>query len=994
MASSSIQGRRILESEARNFHLRLVCTVLEPSRRPLMCIFKEMTKGKLPKENFIEYLERIKKKPKGKTFNKTQEKTIKSDVSCNSFDITLLFFIIQEYCDKVEDKNKSVWTTQADTLEYNIKSIKDNRNDVMHEISGLGKREFDDRVRSLQELLKNTWKKIEDTFGTDTQQEVLDMEKDLKIIQEAPFEDLRVYFRELQALMDNEGVARMKEQYKDYLSEAPDVHLLEDSLGTRKQTKILDVFTEMQMIYNQKIEKIEFRDWLTVLGERTKKNNKSKFILVEGVAGVGKTTLTRKIVLDWSDGNNTMDQLLDYELLIYMQFRERHIKSLPALFLSVMPTMKGQVDPEYLKLLIEGKNIIFICDGLDEKNDESQLLFKDILQYGEKMPITVMCTTRPEEIDRLDISSEYACLRIKVVGISEENRSDFITKYFKARGHGRDPKDLVNYLNKTAVRLQEHWRFPYNLMCLAMLWILSPTRINTLTTATELFEATLDEIIKKLNSRQPGKDIPPEDMEDIMETLFHVALINHRAGVVMLPPGSLQILRNECGRMKLYWENIASTFLIQTVSWSERKDSHFSFPHKGLQDFYAAKSILKKFQANSPDKEKVLSGFKKLLIENGYLSDRRHFILSKVDGLLDPENPKTIREVLLEREESSSSSNVEDLVRRSQNVLTHLVGILHYRSKAIAAERAEELVQLLKDCGITSETQWLDLLELTRCDGTLCRLIAPQILQSESIRVEDSRVQAYTSILPHCTDVAEITVKINNDPQDIPCLKELLRIIAGKQWELNLLFSHEYKHPKPDGSSIEKDIQQFRCKMNMIQGQLSSSSLASLPKCLTELSISVATTEQYMDIRPFLSELDRQLPYLKKFRLHLPAEFTDKEKLQALPQKEMLVLSLQIDIVQEQSLKWASEAASKLQPEAGQLGVLLLHRVGGIADKAIEALKQEGVRVARLEVTPRPNDEKRLKKKAKKMLGCEFVPWTPAYEGDIKPSHIHLRESL
>lgn len=808
MASSSIQGRRVLKTEASNFHLRLLCTVLEPSRRPLMRIFKEMTKGKSPTENFIKYLESI-NAPMKNTFNKTQKDAIENDPSCTSFDITLLFRIIQDYCDKVKNKDDPAWTT-VDTLEYCIKSIKDNRNNVMHRAPVLDKNEFDARVCSLQELLKKTWKKIEDTFGTDTRQEVLDMEEDLKIIKEAPFEDLRVYFKELQALMDNEGVTRMKEQYMDYLSEAPDVHLLEDSLGTRKQTKILDVFTEMQIIHNQRIEKIDFRDWLTVLERERTKENTSKFLLVEGVAGVGKTTLTRKIVLDWSGGDNTMDQLLDYELLIYMQFRERHVKSLPALFLSVMPTMKDQVDPEYLMLLSEGKNIIFICDGLDEKNDESQQLFKEILHYGEKMPITVICTTRPEEIDRLVISSKYAYLRIKVIGISEENRSAFITKYFKARGQGRDTKPLVNYLNKTAVRLQEHWRFPYNLMCLAMLWILSPTRINTLTTATELFEATLDEIIKKLNSRQAGKDIPLEDMEDIMETLFHVALINHRTGVIMLPDGSLQTLRNECDRMNLYWENIVSTFLIQTVSWSDRKDSNFSFPHKGLQDFYAAKSILKKLQASSPDKIKVLSGFMNLLIENGYRSDRRHFILSQVDVLLDPENPKTIRDVLLQREEGSSSSHVEDLIRRSQNVLTHLVGILHYRSKTIAAERAEELVQLLKECGITSETQWLDLLELTRCDGTLCRLIAPQLLQSDSITVEDSRVQAYTSILPHCTNVDSISVSIANDPQDIPCLKELLRIIAGKQWKLNLYLSHEYKHPKPDGSSMEDDIHQFR----------------------------------------------------------------------------------------------------------------------------------------------------------------------------------------
>lgn len=52
--------------------------------------------------------------------------------------------------------------------------------------------------------------------------------------------------------------------------------------------------------------------------------------------------------------------------------------------------------------------------------------------------------------------------------------------------------------------------------------------------------------------------------------------------------------------------------------------------------------------------------------------------------------------------------------------------------------------------------------------------------------------------------------------------------------------------------------------------------------------------------------------------LHLPAENVDTEKLKPLPQKEMLRLSMQTDIVQEQNLKWACEAASKLQPEDGR----------------------------------------------------------------------------
>ncbi|ROT64019.1 hypothetical protein C7M84_018061 [Penaeus vannamei] len=421
----------------------------------------------------------------------------------------------------------------------------------MHETPGLDGTEFDNRLRSLQKLLKETWKKIEYAFRIDTEHEIKKMETDLKKIKEGPFEDLRVYLKELQDSMDNEGVASMKEIYKSYLSEAPDVYLLEEGPGTRQHTKILEIFTEMQIIYDGGVDKIDFRDWLTAIeNERDKNSKQSKFLLVEGVAGVGKTTLSRKIVLDWSDGNDTMDHLLDNQST------------------GGSPTTSCALP----------------CCG-----------------------------------------------------------------NFPQRG----------------------------------------------STATELFEATLDEIKKKLNNRQPGRDIPRS---------------------------------------------------------------------------------------------------------------------REVDG--------------------SSSSHIEDLIRSSQNVFTHL---------------------------------------LTKCNGTFCKLIAPQIVQGDNfIGIDEARVQAYNSILPHCTDIASISLRIEKDPKDILCLEELLQLLAEKQWELTLYLMDENKHPKLHGSCLEQEIQQFsNCKLDTIQGQLSYSSLESLPQCLTELGTSVATEDQYNAIRPFLAELDIRLPCLKTFREYL-----------------------------------------------------------------------------------------------------------------------------
>lgn len=57
---------------------------------------------------------------------------------------------------------------------------------------------------------------------------------------------------------------------------------------------------------------------------------------------------------------------------------------------------------------------------------------------------------------------------------------------------------------------------------------------------------------------------------------------------------------------------------------------------------------------------------------------------------------------------------------------------------------------------------------LTADKMQFCRLIAPQIVQGDNfIGIDEARVQAYNSILPHCTDIANISLRIENDPKDI-----------------------------------------------------------------------------------------------------------------------------------------------------------------------------------------------------------------------------------
>ncbi|XP_047483039.1 uncharacterized protein LOC125035022 [Penaeus chinensis] len=989
VARHGLPTERVLENEETRIHHRLFQITLVPSLKPLMYIVTQMVRGKNPNENLIDYFDRI--NPKNVKFNKTHKETILSDPSCLSYDITLCFKIIQEYCDKVKEKNDLVWTTPGDTLEYYITEIKNKRNDFIHKVYRGDMAKFEQIVREMKRLLRKTWEKIAQTFRTDTSMDILAMEADITKITAAPFEDIRVYLSELQATMITDGVASMKENYVNNLSYVPDVHLLNKNLGARSKIKVLKVFTEMQIVYEEGRKNITMDEWFIELENiHDRQSKQSRFLLVEGMAGVGKSTLIRKLVLDWASGSSTIIDLGDFELLIYMQFREKHINSMSLLCTSVLPFMRGKVDPEYLMMLTEGSNIIFVCDGLDENNSQSIQLFKEILDYGTKIPLTVVCTTRPNEIGNLllMLPAQFSYLRLQVLGIHDTNRPAFIKRYLEAQNPGIDPQSLLDYLNRVSTRMQEHLRFPYNLTCLVMLWILNPGMINSLTTATELFMVTHNETEKKLKTRQLEKGAElseiSENIDSIMNTLYEIALIHHGSGDIILTEDSLQSLKNECSWLKLAWGEISSTFFTQHISWLDNKESSYSFPHNGLQDFYAAMSILKKVEDHIPDKKKTITDVRRALTRNHCSVDQIRFVLGKVDEVLDsPMSTRSLGSVFQEiAREASPDIRTDKLIRRSQNILTHLTGILHYRGKAFTEERAQELFLLLEESGIQDTEQWLDLLELTKCDETLCKLIAQRFPVGKSIKVTDSRTVAYTSLLPHINKKkVNIYIHIECEPKQVLHLEKLLHCVEEKQWMLRLVLYHEFRQPKPGGSSLDGALKQLRCSMFRFQGQMSLTLLETLPSALQDLRLSVANSDQYLALSLYMSAVKSRLPLLATFRLHIPAHVVDTELLQPLP--EGLKLELIISKVDSDTVEWACRAASALQPKESRYCFLSLLGVGNstlVCHRLLEALVRDGVQMAKdalLVVSPKlaMKDASQMKKSFMARLGCRFRSW-------------------
>ena len=148
-------------------------------------------------------------------------------------------------------------------------------------------------------------------------------------------------------------------------------------------------------------------------------------VLVEGDAGIGKTTLCTALSEDWANGK----LFQKFEVLLLLHLRQKRIASagsLSHLLKLLHPSQKVcELVAEYIEEQ-EGK-VLIIADGWDELStkDRSEESFLYELLFGECYSLSVIVTSRPH------VSAPLHKLRcidrlVEVNGFSKENIKEFI----------------------------------------------------------------------------------------------------------------------------------------------------------------------------------------------------------------------------------------------------------------------------------------------------------------------------------------------------------------------------------------------------------------------------------------------------------------------------------------------------------------------------------------------------------------------------------------
>ncbi|XP_022414278.1 NACHT, LRR and PYD domains-containing protein 3 isoform X3 [Delphinapterus leucas] len=178
-------------------------------------------------------------------------------------------------------------------------------------------------------------------------------------------------------------------------------------------------------------------------------------VVFQGAAGIGKTILARKIMLDWASEELYKDK---FDYLFYIHCREVSLgmqRSLGDLIASCCPGP----NPPIGKIVSKPSRILFLMDGFDElqgafdehtealctnwqKVERGDILLSSLIRKRLLPEASLLITTRPVALEKLQHLLGRA-RHVEILGFSEVRKKEYFFKYFSDEQQAREAFRLI-----------------------------------------------------------------------------------------------------------------------------------------------------------------------------------------------------------------------------------------------------------------------------------------------------------------------------------------------------------------------------------------------------------------------------------------------------------------------------------------------------------------------------------------------------------------------